>query len=351
MTTFNAVKKILLKYFSDIHWHSVLFALLLYLSTSWILLWLCGEQDLISNREFLYWIVVTASTVGYGDLSPVTTAGKICVALYVIPMGLALFGLAIGRVATFVSTQWRKRIEGLKNINYSNHILLIGWNEQRTLNLIHLLLHDLQTRIDSPKIALCVKADITNPLPEDIGFAKVSSYNRDLDMERAGVKQAACIIIDNPDDEVSMTTALYCAGHNPQAHIIVYFEDESLGNLLKQHCPNIECMPSVSVEMIAKSAVDPGSSILHHELLRHDHGMTQYSVPYTGDTPITVQPLFLKLKALYGATLIGISKKGYKGIVLNPELDAVIHPNGTIYYIANERIQTIDWSKIKSESC
>jgi len=46
----------------------------------------------------------------------------------------------------------------------------------------------------------------------------------------------------------------------------------------QQHCPEVECTPSVAVEMLAKSVFDPGSSLLHHDLLDVEEGQAQFSV-------------------------------------------------------------------------
>jgi hypothetical protein len=55
---------------------------------------------------------------------------------------------------------------------------------------------------------------------------------------------------------------------------------KGISQLLHHHCPNIECTPSVAVELMVKAAMDPGSSALHRQLLSADEGMTQYSVRY-----------------------------------------------------------------------
>lgn len=343
MLLIQKIRKIVLTHFMELRWHSILMIVALYIIVSWGLLWLCDEHALIAGNNFVYWIMVTASTVGYGDMSPETTPGKYVVSLFVIPFGLGLFGLAIGRLAAFFSFHWRKGVQGLKTLNYENHILIVGWNEGRTLQLIRLLIREIAYSAEQPKIALCVKANIDNPMPDIIGFVKVVSFSSDEDMERAAIEKASCIIIDNQDDDVTMTTALYCSSRNPQAHTIAYFKDDSLGELLKKHCPNVECMPSVAVEMIAKSAMDPGSSALHHQLLDVDSGMTQYSVKYTGVNPLPLKGLFSAFKEKYDATLIGVSLLGHGSIELNPPLDLLITPASTLYYIADERINRIEW--------
>ncbi|TLU61498.1 potassium channel protein [Thalassotalea litorea] len=344
MSIFLRLKQLFLRQLLHLPWQGVVLLTLCYIAISYALLLLSGEHDLISDENFLYYLMVTASTVGYGDFSPQTVAGKYVVSLFVIPAGLSLFGLLIGRVVSFFSEQWRKGVKGLKTLNFDNHILVIGWNEARTMQLLKLLKREMDFHSEKQPIALCVRADIENPQPDEIGFVKVLNFTSDEEMDRAGISNASCIVIDTQDDDVTMTTALYCTSKNPDAHTIAYFQDDQLGSLLKQHCPNIECMPSVGVELIAKSAVDPGSSLLHHQLLDVAQGMTQYSLKYRGATTLQVSDIFLALKKHYQATLIGISPNGYDSLQLNPELGQSVAPQSTLYYIADERLNNIDWN-------
>lgn len=80
---------------------NLVFAFAGYVVTAWVLLVLAGEHDLTSSlTTFAYYLVVTASTVGYGDLSPTTEIGQWVVILFVIPGGLSLFAALLGKVAT-----------------------------------------------------------------------------------------------------------------------------------------------------------------------------------------------------------------------------------------------------------
>ena len=330
----------------ELRWHTLVLLIAFYVVSTWSLLYLCGELDLTSRTNFIYWIIVTASTVGYGDFSPVTVPGKYVVSFYVIPFGLGLFGLAIGRLAGFAAYQWKRGVQGLKSLNYQNHILVIGWHGNRTLQLLNLLLRESESQSEGKQIILCVEKEIENPLPDKIGFVKATSFKDRSEMDRAAIADASCIIIDNPDDDLSLSTALFCNSCNRSAHIIAYFQDEQLGSLLKSHCPNVECMPSVAVEMMAKSAVDPGSSKLHHQLLAADQGMTQYSLKYEGNESISVETLFSEFKKKFDAIFIGVSDEVGGSIQLNPPLEQTIKPGLILYYIADERISAVDWGSL-----
>ena len=348
MNLWGKVRKVMLQYFAEARWYTIVLALFFYGFTSWVLLYWAQETAFYSLTEFVYWLAVTGSTVGYGDLSPSTTAGKWIVAFYIIPMGLSIFALVVGRIASWVTQQWQKGALGLKSLTVSKHILVIGWNGSRTLQLLKLLLEESVNSADKPAIVLCVRADITNPMPGAIEFVKVDSFNKDDDMNRAGVNTASTIVIDNPLDDLTMTTSLYCSQRNTHAHIVAYFQDESLPRLLEQHCPNVECTPSVAVEMIAKSAFDPGSSVLHHDLLDVQEGQAQYSaqVPETV-TALSIESVFVNLKRHYGALFIGYAPGGnYKQMRVNPDWSDHLNAGDKFFYIADQRVNHIDWQQL-----
>jgi voltage-gated potassium channel len=57
-----------------------------------------AEAKILSAGDALWWSVVTLSTVGYGDLYPITTGGRICAAVLMI-VGIGVFGVIAGAFA------------------------------------------------------------------------------------------------------------------------------------------------------------------------------------------------------------------------------------------------------------
>lgn len=308
-----------------------------YILVSYGLMYWAGESDLIHSDNFAYWLIVTGSTVGYGDLSPSTAAGKWAVSLWVIPFGLSLFALVITKFGYFISEMTLKGRRGLRMLDYEGHTVIIGWNGSRTLRLIDLLLAKSDRSLK--EVVLCVDEDMENPLVGKIGFVTVDRYSNDEAMARTNLSKAHSIIIDTPKDDVTLTTALYCDKANPNCHTTAYFADENVGELLLNHCPRIECIPSVSIEMLAKSTVDPGSSLLHKQLLDSTEGMTQYSMVYEGEAA-PFKSLFYHLKSSFDCTVIGIKRASDKSISINPSLDETLHSGDTLFYIAEKRLQS-----------
>ncbi|MDQ6995362.1 MAG: potassium channel family protein [Mariprofundaceae bacterium] len=72
------------------------------------------EHDV--NEQFgtisdgLWWAFVTLTTVGYGDIYPMTMSGRI-VAVFTMIFGIALYSLLVANLTFFVEEQGRKRAE------------------------------------------------------------------------------------------------------------------------------------------------------------------------------------------------------------------------------------------------
>lgn len=58
------------------------------------------EPDIGTPGDGLWWAFVTATTVGYGDISPASAVGRL-IALVLMTVGIGLLGLITGSVATF----------------------------------------------------------------------------------------------------------------------------------------------------------------------------------------------------------------------------------------------------------
>ncbi len=325
-------------------WSSAIISLAFYITISWLGLFFAGETDLLSPHIFFYWLVVTASTVGYGDFSPVSDGGRWFVLLWVIPVGLSLFVTIVTRIGLALTKFWQGGVMGEKPLNLKGHILVIGWDEQNSKRLLELLVREEFGRKHRRSVSLCVTNNIANPLPGDIEFVKVASYTDASLSARTSLEQADCVIVDAESDHETLAIALFVNTVNQGANLAVYFKSSDMEPLLTSVCPQAEVIPSVSVEMLAKSAADPGSSALHKELLDVSYEQTQYSgVLDESYKDKKVEALFMMLKFEHNATLMGVFGDGDLDVHVNPSLSESLASVDRFYYIADERIQTFKW--------
>jgi len=75
------------------------------------------NKNINSYLDALYWALITVSTVGYGDITPVTELGKI-VSMFGIVMGIAM----ISFVTSLMVSAFSERFNELRNQNSLNHI-------------------------------------------------------------------------------------------------------------------------------------------------------------------------------------------------------------------------------------
>ena len=75
------------------------------------------NKNLNSYLDAIYWALVTVSTVGYGDISPVTDLGKI-ISMFGIVFGIAM----ISFVTSVMVSAFSERFDELRNSDSINHV-------------------------------------------------------------------------------------------------------------------------------------------------------------------------------------------------------------------------------------
>lgn len=166
MIILQRLRALFANYFAELTGLNLAVLLLSYTALSWAGLSLAGEHSLTSPGHFFYWLIITASTVGYGDLSPETTMGRLWTIGFIVPAGLSLFALTIGRIGAFAVRHWQKGIKGMKDFRaLENHILVIGWNDTRTLHLLELLLKEESMAGSNRAVMLAATSPQENPMP------------------------------------------------------------------------------------------------------------------------------------------------------------------------------------------
>jgi voltage-gated potassium channel len=345
------------KYFhrltAELTWPTMLLLVVGQTTITYILLVAAQETDIIHHpMQFFYYNMVVVSTVGFGDLSPVTDAGKAIVTFFQIPSGLIVFATFIGKITQLFINIARSNMNGSNNFSHlQGHILLLCWDEYSTEQVVKLILGDKKRQ--KRQILLCVTDLMDNPFPEihEISFARVASFSDPNELNRIALSKAERIIVDGTSDDQTLSIALSIATHtNKDANISAHFFDKTKADLLKTHCPQIECSTDTSAQMMVRSMQDPGSSQVTERLLSTLNGPTLYcmQIPEFTNT-ITFGQAFSTLKINQGMILIGMShfKNGDK-MELNPAMDNLIESGNYLHYIANERVtpNEIDWDSI-----
>lgn len=319
-----------------VSWAAVSAILLLHMLSTWALLWLAGEHELVGLDAFPYFFMTTATTIGYGDLSPSGVAGRYVVALWMMPVAVALFGTVLAKTSASLTAYWRRHQVGRMTYRHlSGHTVVVGWRAGETERLVQLLLSDTATHDEG--IVLVASGVEENPHPEHARFVATGSYAECDAYERAAVATAGRIIINPGDDEQAIAAVFAVMALAPTGHVVARFDSPAPARLVSTHYPQVECTRPMIAEIIARAAQDPGSAAVTGELLSVESGPTQFSLRLPSGTASTYSALAELFKAR-SATLLGYRDAGSSQPLINPGADAQVQAGATLYYLAAHRI-------------
>ena len=77
----------------------------------------------------LWWAVATLTTVGYGDIYPVTTLGRVFGAIIAL-LGVGMVAIPTGIISSGLIECWDRNKEGLVRYKFRDHGIVIGWDFQ-----------------------------------------------------------------------------------------------------------------------------------------------------------------------------------------------------------------------------
>ncbi|HUH67176.1 MAG TPA: ion channel [Syntrophales bacterium] len=85
------------------------------------------DSNIHSLWDGVWWSVVTMGTVGYGDIYPITTGGRM-VGLVLIFAGVGLMSVFTAAIASVFVEKKIKEGKGLETVKEKDHIVICGWN-------------------------------------------------------------------------------------------------------------------------------------------------------------------------------------------------------------------------------
>jgi voltage-gated potassium channel len=111
----------------------------------------------------LWWTVVTLTTVGYGDLVPHTTPGRV-LGILVMASGIGLVSTLTGNLASLIVERHAKQRKGLLRVKLSQHIVLVGWNSYGP-TLVRTLAQSM-----GPRANLVIVSELSETAREDLAY-------------------------------------------------------------------------------------------------------------------------------------------------------------------------------------
>jgi voltage-gated potassium channel len=321
---------------ADLHWSVLAGLVLLHAMAAWLLLALAGEKTLTEGANFVYWYATTAYTVGYGDLSPQTTLGRLETAFFIYPGAIAALTTVVAKGVGGVGEVWRQRREGKGDYRrMADSIVLVGFDDRRTPRVIEELCADMEPDC---ALVLVTRRDLTAPDPR-VRYVRAQALTRREDLLRAGVPTAARVVVYGENDDETLAAALAVAGLTQTAHVVCFFQEDQHALLLRQHFPKVECVVAPGPQQVVMSVQNPGASLVLGALTSHlDEGATLYSLVWPAGAAATYRDAAMTLLERQ-ATLLALQPPDAPQPLFNLHPDAAISPGDRLFYVADARLK------------
>jgi voltage-gated potassium channel len=316
------------------------YMMLLTASTGLICIAEPAESALNHPGQALWWSIVTSTTVGYGDMYPVSSWGKVIAAVLPMFMGIGLGAAFITHIASVLIERRDKNMHGETPYKGSGHILLVGLT-QETEYLVEQIRAD-ETYRDKDIVVLADKP--RHPFPDQSHTFFVKGRPDTIQaMNRAGAGDAERIIIHTGSDELSLFVLINALNLKKESCEITVrcLSTQSL-ETFSSVPGQFETIMQMTVEMMVQAMQDKVHLPLQ-TLLKNDEGDEIYYVKTAHIKPgMTWWALHLFLMKTY--RFLSFALQLPDGTVkINPAQDEPVIDGCGIWLIAATRPLHIQW--------
>ncbi len=305
-----------------------------------------GDSPFADPVTWWYYFWTTASTVGYGDLSPTRPLTR----FYAGPFfwfSLLLFGALIAELSSVIAKFYSRRKRGLMPYTGEDHVVIMGYRADLTERLVQGILDDPLWPFRS-FVLVDAQLDMVPDIPgADVHFVRGRFHDTET-LEKARLDKARRIVCFDRDDANTLAAVAAVQALGPKAHLVVCLDQMDQAKTIHFIAPDAECVMGGMTDMVVQAIQDPGMSRFHMRLLSNLHGQVanRLNLPETAGE-MAYGDLLVRFKRTYDATLVGlVPGKGYMAdFQENPAWDTVVRGGMGLFYIAPRRLDNeVDWA-------
>ena len=342
------LKKIKNTYFkNDLFRYAIWSIVLMLLSTTFLtvveydMFYSSVEEDIGDNFKFgkenpnwldtffhtFWWAVVTFTTVGYGDVSPVTHTGKF-LTIIIMLLNFGVVTMLGGAVASVLVAQRLKGDDTLDEDKFNDHLVIAGWNLT-----VPSILHLIDANEDAASVVILVNETDPDIIQRAIvGYERLDithiseNFTNETTLKKAFLDKASKFMIlpdstgllphEEPDEDKTVLTCLTAKAISESCNVIAHVLDkENVSHLQRANANEIVVPVEHVPHLLAKHVTDPGVPQFFDDLIlkeENDKGLQEVKIPkaLSGKTHNKISAFF---KFKYKWLLVGyaIKKAGF----------------------------------------
>ncbi len=287
-----------------------------------------GNKSIEDFFDAIYYTVITATTVGYGDIVPLTHIGRL-LAMALGVLGIFLFSLLTATISTGFFHYVNMLKTGMLSFReMRNHIVICGWNETGEVILEELRKHFKEKKQRMRPIVVVSEQEVQI----EGTYYKRGDFVREGILKNAGVEHAETVIIlaeklphlteDNIDAR-SILAAMLVRDLNPRVNLIIEI-------LLRENAKTIKRKKVADYIIVDGEIV--GSIISNYIKHKESTELVQFFLEKAEFEEMEVQEVktFRELIHELGRDYILIGVKRGEEFIMFPDLDFEVRPEDTL---------------------
>ena len=279
-----------------------------------------ANPGITSLRDGLWWALVTITTVGYGDISPVTGLGRIIGGTLMVSgmFMLALFAGIVG--STMLSVVMGIREEQYRMAGFLDHVVICGYEEGSRL-----LLDNLAQELDPSKtdVLLFATGDRPSNVPHEFKWIH-GDPTKEGELAKVHLHKARSVVIVGgrsiPPAQADATTILTVftvrrwLGRHPDKtkrrrplHVVAEILDhENVDHARTAGADEVIETTNLGFSLLSHAVVQQGTADLMSRVVGHGFSSLYVGrIPDGIDAPIGFADLTRRLRREQGVLLIG----------------------------------------------